>query len=88
MNKNIHFRLTIIVICMILLVMVFISGYGLSEGKNSLFWHITWVSMLVFSLILHVMLRKKRLIKMFKEALQKESSPDKYDYHTLLESLS
>jgi hypothetical protein len=88
MIKNIHFRLTIIVISVLFLGTVFMSGYWLTEGRTSLFWHIMWVGMFVFSLILHAMLRKKRLGKMFKEALQKESSNGKYNYHTLLESLS
>lgn len=88
MIKNIHLRLTIIVFNILLLVSVLVSGYGLSQGEGSVFGHISWVSMFLFSLVLHIMLRKKRFMKMLKEAFQKESFDDKYDYHTLLDSLS
>ena len=88
MIKNIHFRLIIVAISILLLSSVFISGYLLFNGQSSIFWHMTWACLFTISLIFHVMLRKKRLLKMIKEAFQKESSNDKYDYHTLLESLS
>lgn len=88
MIKNIYVRLTVIVISTILLMTVVISGYWLTNGQGSIVGHIVWVSLFLIFLIFHVMLRKKRFIKMLKEAFEKESSLDKYDYHTLLESLS
>lgn len=85
--KN-NFKLIIICINTILLLAIFISGYLLMEGKDSFFWHITLVGIFFISLFIHILLRKKRLAKMIKEAFQKNSCDNKYDYHMLLESLS
>ncbi|HJE03224.1 MAG TPA: hypothetical protein K8U92_05035 [Aliarcobacter thereius] len=88
MINSIRIRVFVIFILIFSLFTALFSGYFILEGENYIKIHLISISIFIISLIPHIFLRKKRVLKLLKESFKKNSKNKKYDFHNSLDNLS
>ncbi|OCL84267.1 hypothetical protein [Arcobacter porcinus] len=88
MINSIRIRVFFIFILILSLLTALFSGYFIFQGENYIKIHLISISIFILSLIPHILLRKKRVLKLVKESFKKSSKNKKYDFHNSLDNLS